>query len=299
MAVVHGGQGGVVADLQGGVKLDGFEEDAGIHDEDHAGGAPLVVADIGLVEEEGSALFQLAEQAAHVIDVVEAVAFEMGDALLGDVNPQLTGHGFEGLGFDVGRVKRRVGLKAEPVAGAVGGIHGAGVGVEEGVGQGAEDFAGVFGVVLLALLAVALEAGVVEEALEAGVFGGFVLGGEGGVVALDEAGNVAVTCFCDELGGGEARAGFAQGVVEGVGCVLGGGNLCTEDALDEFLGLGRGEWCLGQRAGQERGGQEQGGDEEREGQLSVPGGRSNCAGGEKDGGRLLAGGPGILGLWRV
>ena len=286
LAVVHGGQGGVVGEFQGCVELDGFEEDAGVHDEDHAGGAPLVVANVGLVEQEGAALFEFAQEATHVVDIVEAVAFEMGDALLGDVNPELAGHGFEGLGFNVVGIEGWVGLEGEPVAGAVRGIDGAGEGVEEGFGQGAEDFAGVFGVALLALLAVALEAGVVEEGLEAGLLGGFVIGGEGGVVALDEASDVAVTGFGNELGGGEARAGFAQGVAEGVGGVLGGGDFCTEDALDELLGLGRGERCLGQRAGQERGRQEQGGEEEQRCR-GAPRVKPNCADGGRDGGRLL------------
>jgi hypothetical protein len=79
--------------------------------------------------------------------------------------------------------------------------------------------------------------------LEAGLFGLLAFSGERSVVDFDEAGDVAVFGFDDELGGGVAWAGLAQAVLHGVieRAELGRFQLGGEDLFDERLGFVIGE----------------------------------------------------------
>ena len=223
-------------------------------------GAPLVVAYIGLFEQERAALIELADQAPSVVDGAEALAFEVGDALLGYIDPEFAGHAFEDLGFKGLGIEPWIGLEAEAVAGALRGFDDAVELIEEGVGQGADDFSGAFGVALLTLLAMTLEAGVVEEALQTGSFRLLAFCAQRAVVYGDEAGDVAVFGFYDELGGGEARAGLVQAILHGVGGVPGRFDLGLQDALHQGLRffVGKGSWGLGGlQRGRDGKGQEQ------------------------------------------
>ena len=243
------GDGGELGEFQGSVEADGFEQDASIHVQNQVNRSPLVVADVGLFEEQIAAFFEFAEDAPGVVDVVEAFAFKAGDALLGHIDPEFAGHGFEGLGFYVLGIEVGVGLEAEAVAGALRSVGDTGVLVVERIRQGAHDFSSAFGVVLFAYLAMALHFRVGGEFLEAGVFGLLFAGGKGNAVDGDEAGDVAVFGFDDELGGGKARTGFAQPVLHGMAAVIGGEHFGLQDATHDGFGL-----LLGQGAGSRRGG---------------------------------------------
>ena len=118
-------------EFEGSVELDGLDEEARIHDQDHVGGAPLVIADIGLFEEERAALVELAEDSPAVVDVADSPAFEAGDPVLGGIDPELAGHAFESLGFEVFWIEAGVGLEAEAITGALWRFCKAGEGVEE------------------------------------------------------------------------------------------------------------------------------------------------------------------------
>ena len=93
------------------------------------------------------------------------------------------------------------------------------------------------GVRFLALLAMALAAGIAEQPIQARLFPLLVGLAEGLVKQRHQAGDVAVSGFDDLLGRSQPRAGFAQQETHGVCCVPGGMQFGGQSPLHQRLGL--------------------------------------------------------------
>jgi len=87
LLVAHAGcYRGELREVEGGVELYDLEEQACVHDQDHVRGAPLMIAYVGLLQDECAALVKFAQKAESIIDIVNALAFETGDALLSHID---------------------------------------------------------------------------------------------------------------------------------------------------------------------------------------------------------------------
>ena len=75
--------------------------------------APLVLAHVGLFDQDPAALVQPSQDAPAKIDVLLQMALKAHDAFFGGVDPDFAGHRGEDLGFQVRRVEIRVGPEAE------------------------------------------------------------------------------------------------------------------------------------------------------------------------------------------
>lgn len=245
LVVQVGGDGREVREFEGGIELDDFEQETGVHYQRHVNGSPLMIADLSLLQEQGSALIELAKNTESIVNVFETLAIEACDALLGNIDPELAGHCLEDLGFEVLGVKAWIGSEGKAIAGALLGLHDACVLIAKGFGQGADDFSDALGIALFTLLAMVLQAGVIEERLQAGILFQLSLGVEWGVIDGDQASYVTVFGLDDELGGDQAGACLAYSVLHGVSEALVeafcGFELSVQDALDEALCLFAGE----------------------------------------------------------
>ena len=242
LLVAHAGcYRGELREVEGGVELYDLEEQACVHDQDHVRGAPLMVAYVGLLQDECAALVEFAQKAESIIDIVNALAFETGDALLSHIDPKLTRHPFQDLGFEIVGIEAGVGLKGEPVAGSVQSFDDTGKGVLKGVRQGSDDFACSVGVAAFPFLAVPLQAGIAEQLFESNRFFLLVFDAEGIAVDRDQAGHVPISGSDDPLGSGDTRAHLVQVILHGMAGVAGRIDLGFKNPFDECLGFFVGE----------------------------------------------------------
>ena len=156
----------------------------------HAGELPLAAIHVALLEEDGAALVQMAEDAPAEVDAGDEMGAQTDEAVLASLHPHIAGHAAEDFRLNVGRIPLRVRREGQ-VPAELGGLRGrggrqtgnagdqdvrgggdlagagAGVTVEEGVGQQPEEFidAGLVG--LFAAEAVLLERGVGGEGVKA------------------------------------------------------------------------------------------------------------------------------------
>jgi hypothetical protein len=214
-----------------------------------------VIADIGLLEQDGAAFVELAEEAEAEVDVGGEVSIDTGEALLGAIDPDLAGDAAQDVGFEVGGIEVWVGREAQPVALARAAGDDAFDAIEEGLGEQRHEVVDAGGVALLAPVAVLLEIGMGGEGVEAGELGAVSVGGERLAVDGDQASDVAVLGLEDLLGGvaGDAVAllGFVQEVAEGAMGGVGFGAV-GEGATDEGGGIDGSVLRGGRRRGQER-----------------------------------------------
>ena len=227
--------GGEVAGLLGDLHLDR------LHHEGLAGEVeleacelPVVAADVGLLEQDGAAFVELAEEAEAEVDVGGEMGVDAGEALLGAIDPDLAGDAAQDVGFEVGRIEARIGCEAEAIALAGGAGDDAFEAIEEGLGEQRHEVVDAGGVALLAPVAVLLELGMGGERVEATELGALGVGRERLAVDGDQAGDVAVPGLDDLLGGvaGDAVAllGFVEEVAEG-----------------EVVGVGSARWARARR----------------------------------------------------
>lgn len=211
----------------------------------HAGELPVVVADVGLLEEDCAALVETADDAPAELNFRDDVGGEADEALMGGLDPDFAGHASEDPRFGVGWREARIGRKGEVVAlrdgrGRSDGRrarlareshewrHGDGAGnrrvlvVEEGVGQLTEELVDAGGVFLLALVPVVLEIRVGGKVVEAIDLRLAALGSQRLAVGGDGHGYVALAGFNNLLGKVAALVVLMEGKTDGLRSGIGG-----------------------------------------------------------------------------
>jgi hypothetical protein len=161
---------------------------------------PAAGEGLGLVQHDGAAGVDAADDAPAEVDRAQDVAFDAGHAAGAGVDPKAASEAGEQVGGHVGRMESRVGAEVEHDLrrGDVGKLRLAGrVGADHGVRHELDELQGVVaGGVAAAMVADEVGRGV-EDGLQADELGGVFGGGDGKTVAFDEAGYGAVLAFDD------------------------------------------------------------------------------------------------------
>jgi len=262
LAVVEaGGDGGeaghLVADVEG-ERLD-HQSFAG-EVELHARQLPLAAVHVALLQEDGTAFVEAAEDAPSKIDAGDEMGAQADKAVLRRLHPDVAGHAAEDLRLEVGRVPVGVGREGEMPARQCGLRRGrrswfagnlhvrsagdsaavrAHVAVEEGVRQQAEELVHARLILLLVLLAMLLHGGIGGEGVEAV---DLILTGrraEEMAVGGDDQGHVALRGFNNVLEYIVAVVLLVEQIAKGA--VIGVlGEALADRAADEGVGLGGG-----------------------------------------------------------